>query len=168
VKAGKLALLVLITVWLQLYFLGAIRPLGVLPNLLLVVLVYAGLAREATETVAVALGGGLLLDLASGADFGLRMAFYTVVALVVMVARQMGADFENLGLVLVATAIGAVLYNLVVLASLLAQHGSVGWRLALSRTGWELVCDLVLAVVLRPLLIWVLHLPNQQPRVAGG
>lgn len=164
----KLILITLVAAWLQLYFLGNMRPLGVLPNLLLVVIIYAGLLRDATETLAIALGAGLILDLASGSDFGLRMAFYAVLALIVMVLRQMGADFENLGLVLATTAAGAILYNLAVLAGLAVQHGSVPLALALGSIGRELLLDLLLVVLLRPLLVKVLQMPTTAPRVVGG
>ncbi|HSX48259.1 MAG TPA: rod shape-determining protein MreD [Candidatus Nanoarchaeia archaeon] len=164
----KLLLITLVAAWLQLYFLGNMRPLGVLPNLLIIVIIYAGLLREATETLAIALGGGLILDLASGADFGLRMAFYAVLALVVMVLRQMGADFENLGLVLATTAVGAFLYNLAVITGLALQHGSVPLSLAAGRIGRELLLDLVLVVLLRPLLIKILQMPATAPKVMGG
>jgi rod shape-determining protein MreD len=123
----RLAVAVLLTVWLQAYFFGAWRPLGVVPNLLLLVVIYAGLVRNASETVAVAVAGGLAIDLISGTDFGFRMGFYSMLALVVIVSRRSGADYDNIGIVLAAALAGTVLYNLGIVLSMSKSLSGLPW-----------------------------------------
>lgn len=167
-KSAWLAGLLLVTVWLQVGFLGAWRPLGILPNLLMVVIIFAGLVRGATETVAMGAAGGLLLDLASGSDFGLRMGFYTVLALVVVVMRQTGANLENLSLVWLITAVGTLVYNLAVLVGVWSAGATVPLNLAGRRIGIEMVMNLILATLLRPVLIRLLRSSANLPIVGGN
>jgi len=130
---------VVLAAWLQVSFFGHVRPLGVMPNLMLVVVVLFGLWSNATPALVVAIGGGLLLDLASGSDFGLRMAFYLVMALGLVAARQLGVQANSLVTAIIAVVIGCLLYNLVVLAALGAPPS---WLVA-GLIGRELVDDLV-------------------------
>jgi len=166
-RSVKLAAVVIITAWLQIYFMGGMRPFGVVPNLLLIVMICAGQTCSASETLAMALGGGLLVDLASGSDFGLRMAFYSVVALAVLVARQRGLNFENAALLLAGVTAGGLLYNLLVIVGILSQQGIIGWGVVGVRVGSELLLNAGLALVLRPLLVGWLRPGGSGLRLAG-
>ncbi len=152
-------LMLLVVLCLQVGFLGGWRPLGVLPNLLLIALTYWGLNRPASETLAAALTGGLILDLASGADFGLRLAFYSFYALGVIYLKQRGAGQSILvvGGTLIA---GTILYNLVVLSTLVAGH--VGFRviIAAKLIALELILNLLIAFLPRKIWSWSLKPPR--------
>lgn len=115
-----------------------------MPNLLLVVVVVYGLLWNATPTLLAAIIGGFVLDLASGYDFGLRMAFYAAVALGVVAVKQLGmrADSVVTGLLLVAA--GTILYNLVVLAAL----GSWPNGVAIGRIVRELIDNLAVVTLI--------------------
>lgn len=103
-------------VWAQTGLFGHVRPLGVMPNLLLVTILFFGLYGTATTTLGAAVLGGFLLDLASGTDFGLRTAFFSVVALAVVAARQLGLRPESVVTVVLLTAAGTILFDLAVLS----------------------------------------------------
>jgi rod shape-determining protein MreD len=137
-KTGLGVIAVVAAAWFQVSFFGHVRPLGVMPNLMLVVVVLFGLWSNATPALVAAIGGGLLLDLASGSDFGLRMAFYLVMALGVVASRQLGVQADSLITAAIAVLIGCLLYNMVVLATL---GVSPSWLVA-GRIGRELLDDL--------------------------
>jgi rod shape-determining protein MreD len=147
---------VVVAAWIQVSWFGHVRPLGVMPNVMLVVVVLFGLWSNATPAVAAALGGGFLLDLASGSDFGLRMAFYAVVALAIVAGRQIGLHTDYIITALLAVVVGTILYNVVVLAALGAPLHSV----ELSRIGRELIDN---TVILGLLMLVRLNL-SQRPR----
>lgn len=128
---------VLAATWLQVAWFGHIRPLGVIPNVMLVVVILYGLWSDATPALAVAVGGGLLLDLASGSDFGLRMGFYVVTVLAVIAARQFGVHAEALLTGVVAAAIGTIIFDAVVLATAHIALNSV----VFGRVGRELATN---------------------------
>jgi rod shape-determining protein MreD len=143
-RIGGGAALVAAAAWLQVSWFGHVRPLGIIPNcMLLVVIVYA-LWSDATPALAAAIGGGLLLDLASGSDFGLRMAFFVVTALTLVAGRQLGLHATSFVTGIVATIVGTLLYNLVVLATIRASIGAV----VISRVGRELVVNLILLALI--------------------
>jgi cell shape-determining protein MreD len=158
-KIGLGVIAVVIVAWLQVSFFGHVRPLGVMPNLMLAAVVAFGLWSNATPALAAAIGGGLLLDLASGSDFGLRMAFYLVMVLALVAARQLGVQADALVTAVMAVVIGGILYNAVVLATLGA---SPSWLIA-GRVGRELVDDLVVM-----LLIFLVRLNVGRRGRAGG
>lgn len=152
-----LAGLVVLAAWLQVNFLGAARPFGVIPNILMIVVICAGLTREPGETLAMALGGGLLVDFASGSDFGLRMAYFSVLALAVLVIKQAGAELENIGLLSLVVLAATILYNAAVLANLIWQRAPMDWPLVFRLISVEVAINVALALALRPLLMRVLR-----------
>lgn len=160
--------LVVLAAWLQVNFLGAVRPFEVIPNVLAIVIICAGLTRTPGETLAMALGGGLLVDFASGTDFGLRMAYFSVLALGILVIKQAGAEMENFGLVVLVVIGATVLYNAAVLANLVWQKAAIDWGLVFKSVAMESGLNAVLALLLRPLLLKVLRQPTNLPGVVRG
>jgi len=132
------------TAWLQIAWFGHVRPLGIIPNCMLLVVIMLALLSDATPALAAAIGGGLLLDLASGSDFGLNMAFYVVTALAIIAGRQLGLHATSVITGIVAAILGTVLYNLVLLAALKAPLSGV----AVSRIGRELLLNLILLLLM--------------------
>ncbi len=148
-KSATLALIVLVSVWLQVSFLGALRPFGVMPNLALVVIIIAGLAATASQTLVLAVSMGVLLDFMSGADFGLRTAFLCLLALLVIVLRRSGAEFERLGLVAALVLSATLLFNAAIITTLLALKVSLLWPNVIRSLGIELGLNLLILLVLR-------------------
>ena len=166
-RSWKLFLLIIIAAVLQLSFLGAIRPFGVTPNLLLVVVIYAGLICTASQTVSSALLGGLLLDGASGVDFGLRTTFYVFLALAIVVIKRAGADFGNTAMITAATLSATLFYNAAIVASLTPTFGDILWlglgRIILAEAG----LNVLLAIALRAPLAWWMSTASLMPRLGG-
>jgi rod shape-determining protein MreD len=135
---------VVLAAWLQVSWFGHVRPLGVMPNVLLVVIALFGLWSNATPALAAALGGGLLLDLASGSDFGLRMAFYVVMVLAIIAGKQIGLHADSLVTALLVVLVGTLLYDLVVLATLGAPINAT----VIGLIGRELIDNIVILGVI--------------------
>lgn len=148
--------LVLAAVWLQTSFFGAFPLMGVIPNVLLVLVIYAGLIGRTSDAVIMALVGGLLLDMASGPDFGLRMGFYVLSALLIAVLKQAGTDFENTPMVLAATLAGTVMYDVMAISSLLLKATVIPWPTVMRLTLVEVAVNSLLVVALRWPLGWLL------------
>ncbi len=95
-------LLVLVAVWLQVSFFGAFRIFDVLPNVLLVVIIYAGLIIDASAVLTMALIGGLLLGITENwgsAIFGTQWKDVVAFALLVLIllVRPTGLLGQTLG-----------------------------------------------------------------------
>ena len=131
---------VLLAAWLQTSWFGHVRPFGVMPNVMLVVVTLFGLWSNASSTLAAAIGGGLLLDLASGSDFGLRTAFFTFLALAIIAGRQYGLHADSFITVVGIVVLGTVVYDVVVLATINAPIVSV----VFGRIGRELLDNVLL------------------------
>ena len=125
---------------LEIAFLGHIRPFGVIPNLVVIAITLSALWSQASPTLVAAISAGLVLDFASGTDFGLRTAFFAALAVCAIAARQLGLHADSLvaaaGIVVLAT----VLFNLGVVAGLPAA--SIDWSVVINRTGIELLVNL--------------------------
>lgn len=117
-KPYRLAALIVFVTLLQVGFLAAWRPFGVTPDLLLAVVIALAFYTTASEALVCAMVVGLAMDLSSGADFGLRLGFYTVAALIVSLLTRAGVALDSavwrLGLasLLVILAHGVILVGL--------------------------------------------------------
>jgi rod shape-determining protein MreD len=145
-------ILVLGLFWLQASFFGALRPWGVVPNVLLVFLIIAITEVTVSEMVGYGVAGGVLLDLASGADFGLRTAFFSFVAIVLAVLTRSGAAFERWSMAIAALVGGTILYNFAVLATLITSQAKLAWPIAIRIVIIELALNLALYASCRWLL----------------
>jgi cell shape-determining protein MreD len=145
-KALALVVIALVVVWMQTALFGQFRPLGVMPDIVLVTVILIALWLEATPTLAMATACGLLLDMASGDSFGLRTGFLVVVSLVVIAARQFGLHSESLltaGTLVVATTVA---FNLIVIASL--SGATIDWTVVGSRIGLQIVDNLAVLLII--------------------
>ncbi|HUC20301.1 MAG TPA: hypothetical protein VMR98_02285, partial [Candidatus Polarisedimenticolaceae bacterium] len=88
-------LLIILVACLQVSMFGHMRPFGIMPNLMVIAVVLVSLWGTASFSLVTAIGGGLLLDMASGSDFGLRMAFFVVVSLAIIAGRQLGLQADS-------------------------------------------------------------------------
>lgn len=129
---------VILAAWLQIAGLGTLKPLGIVPNVMLVVVTLFALRLNASQALAAAVLGGWLLDAAAGGSaFGLHIAFYVVLALGIIAGRQLGVQVGASITGLVIVAVGTVVYNLAVLATLatrvpLAVISSIGRELCVN------------------------------------
>ncbi len=136
----------------QIGLMPALRPFGAVPNLMLVFVVLVGLAGTASTALIAALIGGLLLDLTSGADFGLRIGLLVLAALVTGLVHRAGLTLAGPAVVMAVVAAGTVVENAAVLAGL-AGSGT-GWPLGfiVGKLALEVVLNLGLILMMRPLV----------------
>lgn len=111
-------LLVVATAALQVSFFGSLRPLGVVPNLMVITVVFISLWGNASFSVSIAIVGGVLLDMASGSDFGLRTAFFVVTSLGIIAGRQLGLQIDSWLSALALVALATLLYDMASFATL--------------------------------------------------
>ncbi len=150
---------------LQIYFFASNRPFGIVPNLVLVMVVLAGAFQTATYTVVTALTGGLLLDLASGGQFGLKLAFFLILALALVLARQNGLELQKFSVLIPVLLVATLLYNLSLISVVVLAHGLISWQVVMGRIVLEAALNLLILVVLKPVVEWMS--PNRL-EVAGG
>ncbi len=153
-RAARLILVAAVTLVVQVGFLAALRPFGVVPDAALALVALIGLTGTASTALLVGLVGGLAMDLTSGADFGLRIGLFTLVALVTGLVHRAGLTLSGPLVALVLVAVATVVGDVAILAGL-ATH-SVSWPLGviLGRLGWEIMLNLGLTLGLRPLVRW--------------
>lgn len=138
-------ILVLATAFVQISIFGQWRPFGVMPNLMLILIICLALWSSASVAVAGAVTGGLMLDLSSGADFGLRTAFYTLIALMVIAGKQFGLHPDSILSAMVLVMVGSILFDLSVLSTLGGQ--TIDWAYVVAKTSWQVVLNSVILLM---------------------
>jgi hypothetical protein len=153
-RRGLFVVALAVAVLAQMSLLPALRPFGVVPNLALVMVVLVGLEGTASLALAVAVAGGFALDLASGANLGLWTGVLVLAALVGGLVHRAGIEVEGPLVPGIMVAAGTILMTVVVLGGLVSTvtHWSVG--LLVRRCLIELVLNLILMMMVRPLVRW--------------
>ena len=120
----KLYLLVAVTIialLVQVSFLPALRPFGVVPNLVVVVVAAAALSGPLVSAMIIAISSGIVLDLASGSDFGLMTGLLALtVLLCAFISRSGLRTGIRLQLIIVTLAISTISPLIATLELLLA------------------------------------------------
>ena len=140
---------------LQVGFIPALRPLGVVPNLVMVAVVLLGLEGTASQAVVAALAGGLVLDLTSGADFGLRTGLFLLAALATGLVHRSGIYLLGPTAAIVVVAAVTLLQTLMILLPLLTFATSWPIGLVVGRFLLELMLNLTLTAMMRPAIGWL-------------
>ncbi len=138
-KVFLTVVLVFFVAAVQVTVFGQWRPFGVMPNLMLILVICLSLWGSASIALAGTILGGLTLDLASGADFGLRTAFYTVVALAVIAARQLGLHSDSMLSAVVLVMLSTLLFDLAVLSTV--PKVKIDWSYVVSKTAWQIAVN---------------------------
>lgn len=149
VKAATMALVV---VWLQLAFLPLVGLWGVVPNLAMVVVIVLAARVPAGTSLLIAATIGWLLDVGAGSDYGLRTAFYVLVALVTVTLSRMGSDLDNLSLVASLVAGATIIYNLAILANLAFLQVSIPAGYVSAHIVAEVMMNLIMLIPVRWLI----------------
>jgi hypothetical protein len=154
VRRALLVLLVLVVAVSQVAFWPFVRPFGVVPQVLLALMVPVGLYGGAILGLSLAVGAGLIVDLAGGAGFGLWMGQLVLVVLAGALVRRAGIEVDRV-IVPGAIVVGAtVLMDVVVWSSLLGitAHWPVGMLIGVMVI--EVVLNWIAMVLVRPLARW--------------
>ena len=146
----RLAVIILVSlaVVLQVSFLPAIRLFGVVPNIVLVCIVLVSLSVITSEALIAAAVAGLVLDLASGANFGLWTGVMVLIALVVGMMHRAGLEIERLMVALVLVIAGTIVITAVIWTALVPSVAHWPVSSLAGRFTIELVINLVLTMLL--------------------
>lgn len=154
-------------VLLQLSLLPGLRPLDVVPNLMLVMVVLIALNVATSEALVMAAVCGLILDLAGSANFGLWTGLLVLVVLVVGIVGRAGFELDRVWVALGLVSAATIVMTLAVWSALAVRGGgfsmSLGWS---GRLLAELVLNLILTITLQRLVRWAL--PRGGPGLESG
>jgi rod shape-determining protein MreD len=151
-KPYKLTILIIIVLMLQVGFLPAWHPFAVVPDLLLAVIICLALYTTASEALICAIVVGLALDISSGADFGLRLGFYTVVALGVSLLNRAGLALDSLPWRLGLAVLLTLLANGVILIGLYLHGADLPGAIVAQRIIASVVIELILIMIVGPIV----------------
>ena len=155
---GRFLLVAVPVMMLQIFFVPALRPLGVVPNAILVLVVLAGLLSTASAALGTALAGGLLLDLTSGDGFfGLRICLLALLALAAGLIHRAGLELSGPIMALGLVAVATVVINA---AALIGLIGSVSYwppGLIFRTLALEILLNMGLTLLMRPMIKWTVQ-----------
>lgn len=146
-RNAVLVVVLAVAVILQLSFLPALRPFGVVPNILLPIIVCIGLYGRASTAVLAAVLCGLCMDMASGTDFGVWTGTFVLAALACGFVHRAGVELVS-AVSLVIVALGIVVANGVILTSVFGAAGP--WSSVISSLLIQLVIDLIITAAIGP------------------
>jgi rod shape-determining protein MreD len=149
VRNVLLAAVVVMAVFLQISFLPALRPFGVVPDIMLPIVVFVGLYGQASTALVVALVGGLAMDMASSSDFGLWTGTFVLAALVCGYVHRAGVELIAPVAVIMVT-VATVLANAVLLTSVFGATGP--WSSVAGSLIIQVVLNFILTMAIGPLI----------------
>jgi hypothetical protein len=152
VRRAALVGLVVLCLFAQLSLLPALRPFGVVPNVALVLVALLGLEATASTALVVAVVGGLALDLASGANFGLWTGVLVLAALAGGLAARAGVEVAGGLVAALMVAAGTVVMGVVILAGVAGSVTHWPWAALVVGLALQVVLNLVLTVAGRPVV----------------
>ncbi len=139
--------LMLAAVFAQASALSLVGQNRVTPNFLLVYLVVASLFWDYSSLVWLALGGGFILDLYSGNDFGINMAFYVLLVIIIKIILSLGESPARNTYALIVIGFGTVFYSIVMSLGLIGTPNQSLDLYSLKFLGIEVLYNVVLAFV---------------------
>ena len=151
--------LMAVAVVLQLSLLPALRLFGVVPNVLLAITVLISLSVATSEALAAALVVGMIVDVVNGVSFGLWMGVLMLSTLVAGFVNRAGLELPGAIVAMALVSAGTVVMTLAIWSTLIAA--GVGWPVPPSFGGRlviELMLNLLLTIMLRPVVQWALSL----------
>lgn len=147
---GLVAILIAVLV-LQVSFLPALRPFGIVPNLALIVISAAALRGPLVSAMVLALAAGFVLDLASGSDFGLKTGLLAFTVLICAFVVRSGFQLGIRSQLLIVVFIISTLTPLIVVPELLFAGGRVDLSTVIARWMTVLILNSAIALVFGPL-----------------
>lgn len=151
-RRAVLIVVVGVLVVMQISLVPALRPFGVVPNVMLPVVIMIGLRSTVSQALAVALVGGLAMDLSGGTDFGIHTGILVLAALVTGSVRQAGLALGGPLVPVVLVAIFTVLSGIVSLSGVASSTGFSQMATGLGFVARELVISLVITLGVTPIV----------------
>lgn len=147
---------------MQLSLLPAIKPFGVVPNVALIMMMLVALQLPTSEALIVAVAGGLILDISSGANFGLWTGVFMLGTLAVAMIQQAGIELERPIVAPVLVTLGTMVIAVVLWATMATRVIHFSGAIFFGRFVIELMINLILTVLLRPSLSILLQSRRRQ------
>ena len=123
------------------------------PNFLLVFLVVASLFLDYSILIWLALCGGFILDLYSGNDFGLNMAFYVLLVIAIKAILSLSESPARNSYVIIVVAFATVFYSILMSLGLIGV-GGIGLNLTLFK---PVIAEMLYNVVLAFISLGVIY-----------
>lgn len=148
---------ILALVWLlvavQVAVFATVRPAEVVPQLLLVGILFVAAYRSLALTLVVAVWGSWWLLVFSPLPSGFWIILYVLASLLMYGAAHIGIETTKLSGMVMVLAVAILAVNLlgVLILSVMGGEMLVGWSLV-RLVALELAATLILALILRPLL----------------
>lgn len=117
------------------------------PNFLLVFLVVASLFLDYSTLIWLALGGGFILDIYSGNDFGLNMAFYVLLVIAIKAILSLSESPARNSYVIIVVAFATIFYSLLMSLGLIGVGGISINILSLKPIMVEMLYNVILAFI---------------------
>ncbi len=150
----RLGLVGLFVLLLQIGFVPAWRPLGVVPDLGLVLLVAISVWASLSTALVAAVALGLGVDLASQVNFGFHTGFYVLLAIVLTTVTRAGFFIDRAGPVVIAVA-GATLVEVFAMLAVLFLGGAhLPPGAAAGLLLRQLAVNVVAGAIIVPLSVW--------------
>ena len=149
----------------QVSLLPALRPLGVVPNAVLGLVALVGMEGTASEALVVGVVAGVVVDLSSGANFGLWTAVLVLTALAAGLLHRAGVELGGAVTETVMVLVGTLVMSLVILVSLVNTLGRWDWSLLMVHILLQLVLNVALMLIMRPVVRQLILRPGP---VLGG
>lgn len=159
-----LAIIVILAIFLQVSFLPALRPFGVVPCILLPIVVFVGLYGQASTALVAALAGGLSMDLASSGDFGLWTGTFVLAALVCGYVHRAGVELIT-PVAVIMVAVATLVVNVVLLTSVYGAPGP--WSAVFNNLVIQVVLNFILTLAVGPLIRPVVRTSNNSEMMIG-
>lgn len=149
----------------QISLLPALRPLGVVPDLVMVYVVLVGLESTSSNAVLLAVVMGVALDLSSGANLGLWTGMLVLAGVVAGLLHRGGVETDGPLIPAAMIVVGTLLVPLIVLTGLINVVAEWPVGSLVGRFCLELVLNLGLMVLVRPVVRRLV--PRTAPDVAA-
>jgi len=147
-----LVVVVMLCLLAQVSLLPALRPFGVVPNVALALVVLLSLEAAASTALVVGVVGGLVLDLSSGANFGLWTGLLVLAALTGGLAARAGVELAGGVVAASMVAAGTILMSLVILVGVAGDVTHWPWTKLMLGVIVQVMLNLMLTLAGRPLV----------------
>ncbi len=146
-KRFGLTILMLATVFSQIAMTHVSSSHNAGPNFFLVFLVVASLFLDYSVLIWLALIGGFILDLYSGNDFGLNMAFYILLVIAIKAILSLSESPTRNSYVIIVIAFATVFYNIIMSLGLVGLGGTSLKMVFLKPIAIEILYNVTLAII---------------------
>lgn len=151
-KLLGMVVVMVVAVALQISFIPALRPLGVVPELVLIAIVALATGGSIVQAMVLAVASGIVLDTVSSSDFGLQTGLLALAVILCAFVRRSGFQIgRRLQLVIVTTVISS-LGSVIIISELVLAGVQVQAATAIGRWTTLELLNIGIVIILGPVL----------------